>query len=485
MSVAEDRSSTLIRESKDKLQKDCIYEFQLEAEREKILREKPSNWSHLEQNGFTVGLKEKEIGLLCDFEEATPEDRSTMMGEEKDGKSNGNAIARMFLTLVGKVGNPQIKKYFLARIDQVLSEDTGCAKFFNACEDPYQPFIRVFSVRSSIGENAESEMMSMFACRILSKLFGSLEKWYLNSMQETKAGSMKLQSTIEQPMNDFIVLLNNLCRSKNCLIPLKALKNTLKQEKAHEPFIRDGGVRMLAGLMEPGANQEQIQYLAGFCVWILTFNTKMLRQIDQSDTEEKTQGLIKNMVATVRTVQREKVIRICFAAFRNMLKSDELQGRMVGLGLLDVIKTLNQTEDKELKENVEKVRSALKTFLGHLSTFEKYTTEVMSGQLQKSAVHNETFWRKNSAMFEKESYRHIRKLVELLDSKELETLEMACYDLGEFARFHPDGRSLVTRMGGKGKIMRLMMHRDETVAKQALLAIQKLMVSNWEFLTKS
>jgi len=369
-------------------------------------------------------------------------------------------------------------------VDKILSEDFGCAKIFNTCKDPYGPFLKIFRVPPSEVQR-ENEMMAMFVCRILSKLFPALEKWYLQSMQETKQGTLKLQQSIDQPLNDFVVKLTELSRGKNSLIPLKALKDTLKQERAHEPFIRDAGVKMLASLLQPGETQEQVMYLVGFCVWILSFNVKMLRQIDLSDAEEKTSGLIKNLVTVVRQVQREKVIRICFASFRNMLKSEELKGRMVGLGLLDIIKTLNQTEDKELKEDTKKVQDSLKKFLGQLSTFEKYTTEVLSGVLQKkSAVHSETFWRKNNAMFEKESYRHIRKLVALLDSKEAETLEMACYDLGEFARFHPDGRTLVTKMGAKSKIMSLMGHRNEQIAKQALLCIQKLMVSNWEFLSK-
>mmetsp|Transcript_4015 Transcript_4015/g.9457 ORF Transcript_4015/g.9457 Transcript_4015/m.9457 type:complete len:481 (-) Transcript_4015:424-1866(-) len=476
-------NANLISDAKaEDLQKDVIYEFQLEEDRENILRNKPSDWKSHEENGFTIGLSRQEIGNLQDFEDASSaEDRKTWLEEEgKDRKTNGEIVCDMYLRLIRQVSNVKIKKYFLARVDQLLSEENGCAKIFNQLEDPYGPFLKVFPLR----ESAENDMIRMFACRILSRLFGSLEKWYLQSMQETKQGCIKLQQTVDQPLQKFIITLNTLARSKNNLIPLKALKNTLKLERAHEPFLRDGGIRMLAQLLTPGVHQEQVMYLSGFCVWMLSFNMKMLRQIDQSDAEEKTIGLLKNMVAVVRQVQREKVIRICFAAFRNMLKSEELKGRMVGLGLVDVIKTLNQTEDRELKENLTKVGEALKKFVGQLSTFEKYTTEVMSGQLQKSAVHNETFWRKNNTLFEKESYRHIRKLVELLDSKEEETLEMACYDLGEFARFHPDGRSIVTRMGAKNKIMRLMVGTREAVAKQALLCIQKLMVSNWEFLSK-
>jgi len=474
--------SQIIAQSKE-VAKDVMYSFHINEERKKILETKPSDWKTHEDNGFTIGLSQHDIGLLSDFEDpsVSAEDRKTLLQESKGEQVFGERIVQMYLDLVSRVSNVKVKKYFLARIDQVLSEDIGCAQLFNEAKNPYMPFLRILRVRTT-SANREEEIMRMFACRILAKLFGALDKWYLMSLSEAR----RIATEVEQPLNEFIVILNTLARTKNSFIPLKALKDTLKLDLSHESFNRESGIRMLAQLMAPGINQEQVIYLAGFCTWMLTFNEKMLRMIDMSDAEEKSsQGLIKNMVASVKQVQREKVIRICFAAFRNMLNNEDLKARMVGLGLLDVIKTLNQTDDKELKENITKVGESLKTFLGHLSTFEKYTTEVMSGQLQRSAVHNEDFWRKNNAMFEHASYKHIRKLVELLDSKDPLTLEMACYDLGEFARFHPDGRVIVTRMGGKGKVMKLMVHRTEAIAKQALLCIQKLMVTNWEFLTKS
>eukprot|EP00468_Gymnochlora_sp_CCMP2014_P006612 CAMPEP_0167756892 /NCGR_PEP_ID=MMETSP0110_2-20121227/9630_1 /TAXON_ID=629695 /ORGANISM="Gymnochlora sp., Strain CCMP2014" /LENGTH=485 /DNA_ID=CAMNT_0007643037 /DNA_START=59 /DNA_END=1513 /DNA_ORIENTATION=- len=485
MSVADVKQpldNSIIQQAKENLQKDVVYDFQLDEEREEILKNLPSDWEQQIEMGFTVGLSEGQISLLIDYEDRgnmkSKEDRVTMLTEVRDGKVNAQNLMATYISIIEKVNNVKIKKFFLASIDRAISEEVSCAKYINSLDEPYTAFLRILRFRAST-DNDEAVMMQMFACRILSKLYSMLEKWYIISLAETKDGTRKVKTRIEDPLREFLLILAVMAKSKNSFIPLKALKDTLKLELSHELFSRENGIRILADLIEPGKNKEQVMYLAGFCIWMISFNKKMLRMINQSDSEEKAPGLIRNMVAAVRQVQREKVIRICFAAFRNMLQTDELKGRMVGLGLLDVIKTLNQTEDKELKANISKVGLELKKFLSHLSTFEKYTTEVMSGQLKRSAVHNEDFWRKNNAMFEHSSYKHIRKLVELLDKKHLETLEMACYDLGEFARFHPDGRTIISRLGGKSKVMRLMTHRNEAVAKQALLCIQKLMVENW------
>lgn len=79
---------------------------------------------------------------------------------------------------------------------------------------------------------------------------------------------------------------------------------------------------------------------------------------------------------------------------------------------------------------------------------------------------------------------------------------VACWDLGEFARLHPRGRmleekknflsfflkilffifSILQQIGVKYPLMELMDHKDSEVRKQALLAVQKLLVTHWEYL---
>ena len=63
--------------------------------------------------------------------------------------------------------------------------------------------------------------------------------------------------------------------------------------------------------------------------------------------------------------------------------------------------------------------------------------------------------------------------------------EVACFDLGEFARFHPDGKKIIHKFKGKEVLMKNLQDKSPKVSKAALLATQKLMVANWEFLNKS
>jgi len=109
----------------------------------------------------------------------------------------------------------------------------------------------------------------------------------------------------------------------------------------------------------------------------------------------------------------------------------------------------------------------------------------MSGNLTWTPVHTEVFWRENINKFDQKGFALIKQLVLVLDdSKDEMALEVACYDLGEFARFHPDGKRIIEGWKGKGKLMALLNHQNPGVRKQALLCVQKMMVQNWQFLEK-
>lgn len=78
------------------------------------------------------------------------------------------------------------------------------------------------------------------------------------------------------------------------------------------------------------------------------------------------------------------------------------------------------------------------------SSMERYEREVESGQLRWSPVHTAEFWKENFKRFEEDNFRLIRHLATVLATGvDILTLAVACYDIGEFARFHPHGRLYV------------------------------------------
>lgn len=56
---------------------------------------------------------------------------------------------------------------------------------------------------------------------------------------------------------------------------------------------------------------------------------------------------------------------------------------------------------------------------------------------------------------------------------------MACNDLAEFARFHPQGKE-VLGTDIKNKLFILMDTNDPIISRAALLALQKILLRRWE-----
>lgn len=61
------------------------------------------------------------------------------------------------------------------------------------------------------------------------------------------------------------------------------------------------------------------------------------------------------------------------------------------------------------------------------------------------------------ALFDKkDNLAVIKSIVGCLDSKYDQTVAVACYDLGEFARFYPHGKTLLNTLDVKEKLGGLM-----------------------------
>ena len=95
----------------------------------------------------------------------------------------------------------------------------------------------------------------------------------------------------------------------------------------------------------------------------------------------------------------------------------------------------------------------------------------------------QNFWKDNHKAFEAENCTAIKTLVALLvPESDAQTLAVACHDIGEFVKHHPEGRRLMTQFGAKLAVMSILKHSDPEVQKHALTAVQRLMVINWDLL---
>merc|ERR1712150_329645 len=141
-------------------------------------------------------------------------------------------------------------------------------------------------------------------------------------------------------------------------------------------------------------------------------------------------------------------------------------------------------EDEDIQGDIDFLKEKMEASLQDLSSFDEYITEVRSGRLEWSPVHrSEKFWRENAAKLNDKNYELLRILITLLEStKEPLVLSVACFDLGEYVRHYQRGKHVLETLGGKTMVMALLSHDDPNVRYEALLAVQKLMVHNWEYL---
>lgn len=118
-----------------------------------------------------------------------------------------------------------------------------------------------------------------------------------------------------------------------------------------------------------------------------------------------------------------------------------------------------------------------------MSRWEVYKTEVESGHLQWGSTHTEAFFKENARMIEgKDSdFKILKVLIALLSSKDDEITAIACYDIGEFVRFYPNGKAIAKRLGAKELVMPLIEHENVDLQRHALQAVSKMMVNNWEY----
>ena len=238
---------------------------------------------------------------------------------------------------------------------------------------------------------------------------------------------------------------------------------------------------ILANLLSVPGQNTQILYEVGFCLWLLSYNTEMHAQFHQS-------RVVKLIVGVIKTLLRAKVVRIALATLRNLLDKQKFNSEMIDADLPRLFpimySRLEQWADEEMADDLKAIETRLSNEIKDLSSFEMHEKEVASGLLAWGIVHTEKFWRENFMKFEKETFKSIRALISLLNSEDDTTLAIACYDLGEFARFHPNGKKIIQNHEGKSRLMAKMASKSPEVCKHALLAVQKLMVTNWEFLAK-
>lgn len=273
---------------------------------------------------------------------------------------------------------------------------------------------------------------------------------------------------------------------------------------AQQRFVDTRGVKILldlmAGRFDGGrGDNSQLLYQCGLVLWILSYNASLIPALCEADVP-------KRLVTSLKKTVVEKCNRILIALAKNLVNSahgDTICQQFIGMELLPHLDTIQQrkVKDQDLAKDLDDLLNTLNSKISEMSTFDVWMAELSSGDLHWSPAHTmDKFWRENINELEKQHPQILRRLLQLLSDASPVCREVAAHDCGEFARFLPEGKLLVTRQGIKQKLMELMSDPVPAVvcwsqtlrlslitfqAKSALVSLQKIMVQNWEILQSS
>ena len=141
--------------------------------------------------------------------------------------------------------------------------------------------------------------------------------------------------------------------------------------------------------------------------------------------------------------------------------------------------------DQDIIENLQKLFEYLDQHSENFSNIEKFKKEVsIRKKLRWGPVHTEKFWQENFMAFnQKDNLDLINELVSIVKDVTSEDKQkaIALFDLGEFARFFPLGRSYLDNLELKGEIIKLMSRQSSSaeLKKEAIMCYQKLLMNTW------
>ncbi|PNI42302.1 ATP6V1H isoform 10 [Pan troglodytes] len=374
----------------------------------------------------------------------SPEEKQEMLQTE------GSQCAKTFINLMTHICKEQTVQYILTMVDDMLQA------------------ARIIAKLAAWGK----ELME-----------GSDLNYYFNWIK-TQLSSQKLRGS-GVAVETGTVSSSDSSQYVQCVAG--CLQLMLRVNEYRFAWVEADGVNCIMGVLSNKCG-FQLQYQMIFSIWLLAFSPQMCEHLRRYNIIPVLSDILQESV-------KEKVTRIILAAFRNFLeKSTERETRqeyalaMIQCKVLKQLENLEQQkyDDEDISEDIKFLLEKLGESVQDLSSFDEYSSELKSGRLEWSPVHkSEKFWRENAVRLNEKNYELLKILTKLLEvSDDPQVLAVAAHDVGEYVRHYPRGKRVIEQLGGKQLVMNHMHHEDQQVRYNALLAVQKLMVHNWEYLGK-
>merc|ERR1712156_800784 len=409
-------------------------------------------------------ISEEDYNFISNFDGADASTRMSLI------QANPHQLPKTFMNLLSQISKDATIQYLLTLLDDLLQEDKSRVEIFktfyaNRAESVWTQLLTLLNRPVGFIMNMTARVIAKMACWSCELMQGSDLQFYLTWLKDQ----------LRAPNNEYIQSV------------ARCLQMMLRIDQYRIAFVSLDGIGVLVGVLSGRVN-FQIQYQLSFCLWVMTFNVTIAEKLNKF-------GVIPILADILADAQKEKVSRIILAVFRNLLEKPEerelVKENCISMVQCKVLKQLEFLEqrkfdDEDIQSDIEFLKERMEASLQDLSSYDEYVSEVHSGRLEWSPVHrSERFWRENADRLNEKNYELLKMLIELIKtSSDNLVLSVACYDLGEYVRHYGRGKHVLEQLGGKTLVMSLLTHADPNVRYEALLAVQKLMVHNWEYLGK-
>ncbi|XP_044595024.1 V-type proton ATPase subunit H isoform X1 [Cotesia glomerata] len=459
------------------------------------IRSQKINWQSYNQSQM---ISQEDYDFIVGFDTSDPAVKDAKL------KQNPGQAAKTFLNLLSHISKDQTIQYILVMIDDMLQEDRTRVEIFREHasrkrESVWSPFLSLLNRQDRFIMNMTSRIIAKLACWSHAQMEEADLNFYLTwlkdqlklsfeAVQESQMHAEVLQDVVPTEPGE-AGDLHEMPSPNNEYIQsvARCLQMMLRVDVYRFAFISVDGISTLLSVLSGRVN-FQVQYQLIFCLWVLTFNPLLAEKMNKFNVIPILADILSDSV-------KEKVTRIILAVFRNLIEkvgdrqvAKEHCIAMVQCKVLKQLSILSQRkfDDEDITEDIEFLNDKLQASVQDLSSFDEYSTQVKSGRLEWSPVHKSSkFWRENASRLNEKNYELLRILVHLLEtSKDPLVLSVASFDIGEYVRHYPRGKHVIEQLGGKQRVMQLLSHEDPNVRYEALIAVQKLMVHNWEYLGK-
>lgn len=298
-----------------------------------------------------------------------------------------------------------------------------------------------------------------------------------------------------QPTDDSIVLklfqsLNHLIESSNfnlkflsieLIVDLLLIKpyRSIYWTK-HDEFISNLFLNLNEYLNNNSSDSIQFQYKILLSIWLLSFNSKILKELS---TIYQNESLI--LLKLVKISIKEKIIRLIISILNNFTSiPSDLKNSLNNIKFLILIgniePVLNNLQnrkwsDDELIEDLEKLSSKISDVYSNLTSFDEYLQELNSKNLRNSPTHsNDEFFIDNLSKFQDSNYKIFKQLIELLDfdGNDSSNYAFILNDIGKILKLDSKAIDVLNELHKKTKIMELLNHKNSEVRYAALKTTQ-------------